>query len=418
MLYAIRNIRFFIVAALCLNSVMMKASEPRRYPVPKHHKSSSKGSVLSPLMFLGTLPGMFSHIHVLDFSHATQIVHQHKMMFGIATSILFLTLLVKQLQRSQMGTWCSEQCVEISSSVDNYTNDYIKEWPFPVQMGIASIKGMIQFFCNIIKRYIAMNKTTIVISAASPVAGRLLDCVCGCPIPLLNFTRIGWMVTGGVCIKGYYDSHFEHIDEKLEQVDGKLNDIETKIDESNKNNIQQHETTQQKIGVVQRAMTTVTDYMSTLYSEIKKLKTVVRDEFGNVYQKLTGMEQQINLLQNTLDANGTKSVEQNEDLKAQLRQLQKSYDEVIILLREEAKSNKVLKRELEGFKDIYQNNHEDLQKKLGLTVTCLSNQIDGVKKEVQEGFAAQNIYLGKPDHRDVQIKMLQLQVNRTNANNS
>jgi chromosome segregation ATPase len=414
-----------MLAALCLNFIITEAGEPRvYYPVPKYYKNSGKGSTaLSPLMFLGTLPGMISHIHFphfvsnIDFSDATRIIQDHKIMLGVATSIVFLTLLVKQLQRLQMGAWCNEKYATVSTSVNNY----IDNSSFPVRI-------FIRFLCDVIKKYIAMNKTTIVFSVAAPVSGRLLDCVCGCPIPLLNFTSIGLLASGGIFLIGCFDSRFGKIDEKVEEVCEKLNGIEIKIDESNTNNMQQHDATQKQIGVVQRTIATVTDHVSTLCGKIKKLKVgvgQVRDQLGtvsdqvkNVFQELTGVKKQVHLLHEKIDMKDKKDTEQYEALKAQLERLQESYDQAMLLLREKAQNDENLRKELGDFKDTYQNNHEVLRNDLGLTSIRLSNQIDDVHREVQEGFAAQNRYLGQPDHRDMKIKMLQLQVNKNDANNS
>jgi chromosome segregation ATPase len=168
--------------------------------------------------------------------------------------------------------------------------------------------------------------------------------------------------------------------------------------------------------------------VSTLCGKIKKLKVgvgQVRDQLGtvsdqvkNVFQELTGVKKQVHLLHEKIDMKDKKDTEQYEALKAQLERLQESYDQAMLLLREKAQNDENLRKELGDFKDTYQNNHEVLRNDLGLTSIRLSNQIDDVHREVQEGFAAQNRYLGQPDHRDMKIKMLQLQVNKNDANNS
>jgi hypothetical protein len=396
MLYGMKNICFFVLAALCLNSVMIQASERRQYyPVPKQHKDNSKGSALSPFIFIGTLQGMISHIHFpsVDFSYAIEIAEKNKITLSIAMSFVFLSLLARQVQRlEKWNKWCSEKYVEVSTSVDNYTNDHIKEWPTPIQMAVPPIKVMLQFLCDIIKKYIAMNNTAIVFAVASPVTGKLLDCVWACPIPLLNFTSIGWIATGGILTKGFFDSHFEKVNEKL-------GSIETKIGELDQNNMQQHKTTQQEIGMVRRTITTVTSHVDGLFGKIKKLKTGVGqvtvqlgevvDQVKNVLQELTGVKEQVHLLHNKIDANDKKDTEQYEALKAQLEQLQKSYTQAIKLLNASAKDNEELKRELGDFKDIYQRDNVALREDLRTTSTHLSEQITGVKEVIKNGFASQ-----------------------------
>jgi archaellum component FlaC len=353
----------------------------------------------------------------IDFSSGTKIIQEHKVVLGAATTIIFLSLLVKQLQRSdQCGKWLHEKYNVVGTSVDNYTNNCIKECPTPIQYALTPLKVVIQYLCNAIKRYVAMNETTIVGSVVAPVTGRVLDTVFVCPIPLLNFTSIGWMASGGILTKGYFDRNFEKIDEKL---DG----IEIKINKVDKKNIKQHTATQKKIGVVQSTINTVQNSVQELFCKINALSTGVgqiREQVGSVseqvktlFKELTGISQQVTLLQDKFEIKDKRDIAQYEDLKKRLGIVE-------ALLQEKIASDKNLMLEVQGFKSLYQEDNKNLRKDLSATATQLSNQIGDVQKTL-------NGRLGLPnngDHnngdcnKDMQIKLLQWQVKQTGANNS
>ncbi len=419
-----RNIRFFIFAALCLNSLNALANEYRpRHSVPQHNKAHSTGFfIFSPLIVFAKFTDGLSHIHMpnfgrllehIDFSCVTETVQKDKVIswMGVGASIIFLSVLVKQLQKSEL---LQEKYLAAEKSIDDYTKSCLEQCPMPVRLAITPIKILLQFLCNAIKKYVAMNSKTLVLSVVAPVSGRVLDGVCVCPIPLLNFTSIGGMASGCILTKGYFDSSFEKVDERF---DG----IETKIEQSNQNNIQQHTATQEKIGVVQQTINGVSERVSKLYNKIKGLDTgvsqireqvsSVSEQVKNVFQELTGIKKEVALLHDKFDLKDKKDIQQYENV-------QKRLESVELLLQKKIEHNEALMRELQGLKSTYESNHEDLRKDLGATSAHLSRQINDVKKEVQEGFASQNRQLVSPDHKDVKIAVLQLQAGQRITNNS
>src|SRR5260221_3250756 len=237
-----RNICFFILAALCLNSLNTLASEYRpRHSVPRYNNKAHGKSffLFSPFIVFGKFADGLSDIHMtnvgklfenIDFSSGSHIVQEYKVMLSVAGAVIALSLLIKQLQSSETcGKWLSEKYTQVSISVDNCTSNYIKECPLSVQLAITPIKIVIQFLCAAIKKCIAMNSKTIVFSVVAPVAGKVLDGVCVCPIPLLNFTSIGGMVSGCIITKGYFDSSFEKVNEKLDGVEKKMDENQLKV---------------------------------------------------------------------------------------------------------------------------------------------------------------------------------------------
>jgi hypothetical protein len=368
MLYGIRNIHFFMLAVLCLSFVIIKASESRvYYPVPKYHKNSGKGSTaLSPLMFLGTLPGMISQIHFpslgdINFSYAIEIIQGKKIMLGVATSIVFLTLLIKQLQRSQMGAWCNEKCAKISTSVDNYTNDCINNSPLPVQLVIIPIKALIQFLCDVIKNYVAMNNTAIFSAIAAPVTGRLLDCVCGCPIPLLSFTSIGWMTTGGILTKGFFDSHFETVNETLGQVDGKLNGIEIKIDENQLRIVEEIKDVKKEVGIVSGWLRVLEQKSDTVVGYVKDCGEKLSDIKVKIFN---------------LEKFGQKNTQQLESVESQVLLLRQELG----LMKQEAQKlvaeNKVLQKNLNAMRTHSDKRFDSLEEKIENGFARVENKLD------------------------------------------
>ncbi len=429
MTYVYKTVRFFVVAMLWSNFVV--ASEYKSFPVPKYNKAHGNSFAVLSLLSFGKFAGAIPHIRLpnvgklfenIDFSSGTKIIQEHKVVLGAATTIIFLSLLVKQLQRSdQCGKWFHEKYNAVGTSVDNYTNNCIKECPTPIQYALTPLKVVIQYLCNAIKRYVAMNETTIVGSVVAPVTGRVLDTVFVCPIPLLNFTSIGWMASGGILTKGYFDRNFEKIDEKL---DG----IEIKINKVDKKNIKQHTATQEKIGLVQSTINTMKDSISQLFTKINDLSTGVGDvkqQVGSVseqiktlFKELAVISEQVTLLHDKIDLQNKKGNEQYETLKRELEGLKKSHKQVIDLLNQRIEKDNNLMLELQEFKFLYQEDSKQMRNDLGLTATHLSNEIGDVKRILQEGFGLGSRPVCQLNVENAQIQMLQLQLGHQSASNS
>jgi hypothetical protein len=405
MIYVVKNIRIFMAVVICFNFAITQTGERKSFPVPKSrvHKDSTATLILfSPLMVMGSLQGMINNIRFphlicnMDFSYVTKIAQENKVMLSVAASAILCALCIKQLQQSETcGAWCSEKYEKVSTSVDNYTDACIKEYPLPVQAVVAPIKLMMQFLCSVMKKYISMNRTTIMYATTSPVLGRALDC--GgvlCPLPFLNWAAIGGGVSAYVCVKGYFDQSFEEMRTDLKNFEKKFDDADAK-------NMLQHNTTQEKVGAlsntvessiqwVKRNITKVNNKIENIAKRIGQLGTSVTQKLTDVSQEMAGLKRNIDLLHRKIDQQNEKSTAQYDDLKGELEKLQQSYNTVFLLLEKKAESDEQLRQELNNFSAIYQKDHELLRKDLGITATQLSHQIDDVKKEVKNGFASQN----------------------------
>ena len=240
------SIRSFIMITLCLNPVMMVASEPR-LSIPRHPSSSGKdsGKGIAAVGFMSA--GFFQKIiniidlskvgktmSSVDLSGVTTVVSDNKGMLGLAVGATGLLLLTKRLKDSEkFGPWCNQQYSSIGTSFETNKKHYVGQLPSDLQNAIWLLEKPFHLLYALIKKYVGMSQATIFSSISSPVVGKLLDCGFACPIPFCSFAALGWASSGVILTKGYFDQSFEK--------------IETKIDALDKKNTQQHESTQKKI---------------------------------------------------------------------------------------------------------------------------------------------------------------------------
>ncbi|HEX4069492.1 MAG TPA: hypothetical protein VHX42_05330 [Candidatus Babeliales bacterium] len=300
--------------------------------------------------------------HNIDASYVIQIAQDHKVMLGVATSAVLLAFLIKWIQKlEKVGPWCSEKYINISTSVDNYTNDCIKECPMPVQLAITPIKVMIQFLCNAIKKYIAMNKTTIVYSVAAPVIGRLADCAIGCPIPFLNFTSTGWIASAVVVTKGYFDSNFEKVDEKL-------SGIETKIDNNQLKIVSEINEVKNEVGVLGGLLRALSQTSGNVQDCVKSYG----EQLKNYGERLSNIAFSII----NLEKIGQKNSQQLE-----------SIEPLVLSLRQELGLMKTDMQKLLTQNAMLFTENKTLQGKLDEMQINSDNRLDNLGKEVKDGFS-------------------------------
>lgn len=324
MAHVMNSFRSFIMVALCLNPVLIVASEFRPhagYPIPGSQSSRSfgknngKGFAVMGLLYLGKF-NVFSNIHFtnistiisnIDVSGVKTVVNDNKVMLGAVVGAMSLLLLIKQIKTSEkFGPMYNESCASLSNVVESNKKHYVEKLPSDVQNIIWLCEKPFYMLYALIKKYIGMSQTTIMSSMSAPVAGKLLDCGFVCPIPLCSFTSIGWLSTGIILTKGYFDENFQK--------------IETKIDTLDKNNKVQHDVTQKQIKkLAKQGNKHKNDLSSEAEAHTKKLL-----ETSEEHKKyLSGqMEKGIKVIDQQLTNNNTSNIQEHTKTRNTIESLQ------------------------------------------------------------------------------------------------
>jgi hypothetical protein len=377
MAHVMSFLRSFVMVALCLNPVLMVASEFRRsseYSIPGSQssyssgKGSGKGFAVMGLLYLGKFnmlngvhfPDIRTTIGAIDLSSVKTVVNDNKVMLGAAVGVMSLLLLTKRLKDSErFGPWCSENYVKVGNAVESSKKYYVEQLPGPVQAVIWPFEIALTGLYNLIKKYVGMNKTTIVSSISSPVAGKLLDCGFVCPIPLCSFTSIGWLSGGIILTKGYFDQSFEK--------------IEIKVDDLATSNKQQHDNTQKQIKTLGKQGKTLKGELSTEnkahQKELLRVSEVHQKELVRVSEQhknaLSGQLQKgFGVIDNKLVENDNKNIQEHAKTRSMLESQQtelRSVKNQQILVESEKKRRRV---EKEKERDEAEEKRQALEQKI------------------------------------------------------
>jgi hypothetical protein len=220
---------------------------------------------------------------------------------------------------------------------------------------------LLQFLCNAIKKYVAMNNGTIVYSVALPVIGRLLDSVVPCPILFLNYASIGGLGSGVVLTKEYFDSSFEQVNERFDGINAQLGNIDIKIDNN-------HLKIVSEISDVKKEVSLLNGWFQSLDQKSGIMMTYMQD-FSSRLKNMASFAVR-------LETMSKKNSQQLESIESQLLLLKQELG----LVKEEAKKlvveNRVLREDLR-VRDINSNKRFDtLEEKIDRGFDRMENKLD------------------------------------------
>jgi|GEM_PF-4528568 len=292
---AMSFIRSFTVVLLCVNPVMVLASQQRPLPIPNymyHLDGDNKNAAVRGLMLASFFPKImdsvdFSTVRTalesIDVSGAKELVYAHRLMLSLAVGATALLLLTKKLKDSEkFGPWCSENYSKVTGSLGETKKNLVGKLPSELQTTIWLCGKPFGLFYDLLKRYILLSQATIMSSITSPVVGKLLDYGFACPIPFCSFTALGWASSGVILTKGYFDQSFEE-SRKLHEA------TQAQVQQLNLDNKKEHATTRQQLAEVSGQVAEV----SGKVAEIKEQIEGVQKELS---QKIDGTNTQVEQL--------------------------------------------------------------------------------------------------------------------------
>jgi hypothetical protein len=373
----LKPLRSLMMIIVCINSIMIVASE--RFPVPQlqrkeNNKKNSYFNGLSSLVSLGTFkymvnstgfPSVQRMVVNINISPVINVIHDNKRMLSIAVGAMGILLIAHRIQKSdRLKNWFSEKYITVSTFIGNKTQNFIENAPFPVRLAITPLQILAQFLSNCVVKYIRMNESTIVSSICSPVAGRLVDCVWTCPLPLVNFTSIGFAVSGGILAKGYFDQSFTEVNMKLNNLD--------------QNNSSLHGATQKKIDEIKIEIKNVSKQIKNIDESVQSSKQCtdeIKIQTNNCNNKLIEITKNIN----SLDKKGD---QQSLDLKSQSEELKNIRTEIDHLKKLLVEKDKERKQDFNAWEENHKKANKELRQEFQRAYAQLSSQVEVFKKEL------------------------------------
>ena len=293
---AMSFIRSFTVVLLCVNPVMVLASQQRPLPIPNymyHLDGDNKNAAVRGLMLASFFPKImdsvdFSTVRTalesIDVSGAKELVYAHRLMLSLAVGATALLLLTKKLKDSEkFGPWCSENYSKVTGSLGETKKNLVGKLPSELQTTIWLCGKPFGLFYDLLKRYILLSQATIMSSITSPVVGKLLDYGFACPIPFCSFTALGWASSGVILTKGYFDQSFEE-SRKLHEA------TQAQVQQLNLDNKKEHATTRQQ---VQQLDTNNKKEHATTRQQVQQLDTDNKKEHATTQQQVAGLVTEI-----------------------------------------------------------------------------------------------------------------------------
>ena len=334
---AMSFIRSFTVVLLCVNPVMVLASQQRPLPIPNymyHLDGDNKNAAVRGLMLASFFPKImdsvdFSTVRTalesIDVSGAKELVYAHRLMLSLAVGATALLLLTKKLKDSEkFGPWCSENYSKVTGSLGETKKNLVGKLPSELQTTIWLCGKPFGLFYDLLKRYILLSQATIMSSITSPVVGKLLDYGFACPIPFCSFTALGWASSGVILTKGYFDQSFEE-SRKLHEA------TQAQVQQLNLDNKKEHATTRQQVQQLdtdnKKEHATTQQQVAGLVTEIKKQIAEVQKELS---QKIDGTQKEVGGLSEQMGGFGGKLEQLAGELSqatAQMVELNKDRDE-------------------------------------------------------------------------------------------